>query len=1023
MRSEELKSSEPESHKMLRLKDLLYNIGRSSIFCDDRAVSVPPWTIFQSKVEEDILTSAATVVFNPILMSSPTDISTVYTTLKRAKEQVNALGQNICPIVFDMGLLSKALEVVWAKPKEFEGVIPLEGGMHFLMSCFAGIGFVYGELGLKELLYESDVFAKNTAEHILSGKDFDRALRAVLIVDEALNGRFFANFKKWLEQRNETISEEMRNEISSCFDDLADDDTELLSTVLGEIDSNICPLIEQFRIEGREASPLFQFWDDYLTKVSEPIKLYLASSRHSMWESNHYSKWKLLPFFFAANRSTYARYMTYMLLSENRLPEKVIRSFSNGNFVAKLTDGTFNGVWLDYVLEVTENKSLKTTGGIIGITHNENALIRWFLSRPVTARYSMAFSGNGPDHQQAEKRHHTDNKSFKDSFNSDVSKMCEMFEETFIDPFSITNPSARLVNFATGVTLPEDTEFNLLNVHKEGEAMLEKFVTDRFVIPDGESMPRKSFYDPLPKSKVAATKSRTSKIKCKSKDVEIGGEEMYIRLLAINSFKKVPLERVMSFENAPVPLSLFDDSGKMIANKKSDFMEKLETLISPNLILKALSGVDCIIFDGMAVIQMLKPVTSLVKPTFSDLANMFWTHILHSSEGINVVHVVFDRYFENSIKTQTREKRGDQSLMTANIQPHMKALDWKKLLTSSKSKSHLTKFYTRYFCEQAQNLLTDSQSMFISGGLDDKVVQVTHDCVRYSHDLNSNQEEADTRMMLHVQYSGNRNANRVVLVSPDTDVLVLLIHHFSELGVSELYFKTGRTSIYANYTRFIPVHQLCENMTEEQRHVLLSVYCLTGCDSCSALFSIGKKKVFNAMIGNAEDIRLIATMGTDENLPTQVKQVCVKFVGMLYGAVNCASLNKLRTEKVLKNKNVKPKKLPPTDDSFLLHMLRCTYQLLVWKGCLSAMRQLPDPLEFGYVIDRESSLMIPQLMSQSVTPPELLSDLVCDCTDMCENNCICVLNEQPCTHACECKGNVEDSEICMHIFTTLASVP
>ena len=59
------------------------------------------------------------------------------------------------------------------------------------MSCFAGIGFVYGELGLKELLYESDVIAKNTAEHILSVNDFDHALRAVLIVDEAMNRRFF----------------------------------------------------------------------------------------------------------------------------------------------------------------------------------------------------------------------------------------------------------------------------------------------------------------------------------------------------------------------------------------------------------------------------------------------------------------------------------------------------------------------------------------------------------------------------------------------------------------------------------------------------------------------------------------------------------------------------------------------------------------------------------------------------------------------------------------------------------------
>lgn len=339
-------------------------------------------------------------------MATPTDLSTVYTTLKRAKEQMNALGQNTCPIVFDMGLLSKALEIVWAKKDEFEGVVPIEGGMHFLMSCFSGIGFVYGDIGLKELLCVSGVFAKNTDEHILSGKDFDRALRAVLMVDEVLHRRLLENFQKWLVQRNENISHELLKEISSYLDCLTKGDTETVNLILDRIDSEIVPLIEQFRAEGRETSPLFKFWDGYLTNVSEPIKLYLASSRHSIWDANQYSKLKLLPFSFSSNRSVYARYMTYMLLSTNtnRLPEKAVTSLSKGNFVAKLTDGVFNSVWMDYVLEVTENKSLKSTGGIIGLTHNENALIRWFLSRPLTARYTMAFKGDGCSLLQPEKQ-------------------------------------------------------------------------------------------------------------------------------------------------------------------------------------------------------------------------------------------------------------------------------------------------------------------------------------------------------------------------------------------------------------------------------------------------------------------------------------------------------------------------------------------------------------------------------------------------------------------------------------------
>ena len=178
-----------------------------------------------------------------------------------------------------------------------------------------------------------------------------------------------------------------------------------------------------------------------------------------------------------------------------------------------------------------------------------------FFITTCNCKVLLAFSRNGPDHQQSETRHRTDNKSCKESFNLDVSKMCEMFEETFIDPFSITNPSPRLVNFANGVMVTEESETSLLNAHSEGETMLKKFVDERFAVPEGESKPRKSFYDPLSKSKVAAVKSGKSKVKCKSKYVVIGGEEMYIRLLAINSLKKEPLERMMPFEKAPVPLT------------------------------------------------------------------------------------------------------------------------------------------------------------------------------------------------------------------------------------------------------------------------------------------------------------------------------------------------------------------------------------------------------------------------------------------------------------------------------------
>ena len=48
----------------------------------------------------------------------------------------------------------------------------------------------------------------------------------------------------------------------------------------------------------------------------------------------------------------------------------------------------------------------------------------------------------------------------------------------------------------------------------------------------------------------------------------------------------------------------------------------------------------------------------------------------------------------------------------------------------------------------------------------------------------SNQEEPDTRIVLHAIYAANNGSEKIVIPcirSPDTDVLVLLLHHRTEM--------------------------------------------------------------------------------------------------------------------------------------------------------------------------------------------------------------------------------------------------
>ena len=126
---------------MIPVTELTYGMCRSGAFVEEPS-QVPHWMLFHSMLnpENDPVT---TVAFNPILMAQPTNYSTLYTTLLRMQEVTDILGFKNIPVFFDMGLLTKVMEIKWAKPDILKSVIPCDGGMHLVMSLFSGIGYLY----------------------------------------------------------------------------------------------------------------------------------------------------------------------------------------------------------------------------------------------------------------------------------------------------------------------------------------------------------------------------------------------------------------------------------------------------------------------------------------------------------------------------------------------------------------------------------------------------------------------------------------------------------------------------------------------------------------------------------------------------------------------------------------------------------------------------------------------------------------------------------------------------------------
>ena len=138
-------------------------------------------------------------------------------------------------------------------------------------------------------------------------------------MDEVLHQIFLTKFQEWCIEKNKAFNKEADEAVKNIVNACERNTDNALHTVVEEninaIMKHMEHLLKEFRSEGRATSPLFQLWDDFLQRVMLPVKIFTSATRNGDWKAYHAAKNVMLPLLFAADRTTYARYMLLFNLS------------------------------------------------------------------------------------------------------------------------------------------------------------------------------------------------------------------------------------------------------------------------------------------------------------------------------------------------------------------------------------------------------------------------------------------------------------------------------------------------------------------------------------------------------------------------------------------------------------------------------------------------------------------------------------------------------------------------------------
>ena len=202
------------------------------------------------------------------------------------------------------------------------------------------------------------------------------------------------------------------------------------------------------------------------------------------------------------------------------------------------------------------------------------------------------------------------------------------------------------------------------------------------------------------------------------------------------------------------------------------------------------------------------------------------------------IEIANDIYKYKIAKGNARTKRGieqQRTVLTSASQNMLQPDAWKSFFNNIDNKTNLINLLVAYlrsdsFSNQIRIpvIVNDDKNTW-------KITKEFSDII-----FKSNHEEADTRITLHAL----QEDTKVVVVSKDTDVLILLVHAYAKCKPrKEWYMKVG-----ANNFAFIK--SIVEYLGSNIYVCLPEMHALAGRDTTSYLFHINKTKVLRRVQEN-----------------------------------------------------------------------------------------------------------------------------------------------------------------------------
>ena len=283
---------------------MIWSAARSNFLKPMDTPHVVPSFTSTNSLFADPVVAVTRFSFTPIIPHPTTEYDTIFTCMLNFQDVLSQRNQEYGPLWCDEGGYRIAKELQLLNPSKFANIFLGLGGFHFekvLIGCF---GAYLSETGIQIVLVQNEVFGPGNVQSVMSGGNYIRGKRGMMLIAEAL-----------LQLQTEAFVS------SSNFDQSPVEDLQLFRKMVENeenyrdwkyFEEHLQSLIFFFNeyIESKSSENLqFKYWNVFIQDIVSVLIDLTRPHREGNWKLHLSSIIRAIPLLFALNRTNYRRWV------------------------------------------------------------------------------------------------------------------------------------------------------------------------------------------------------------------------------------------------------------------------------------------------------------------------------------------------------------------------------------------------------------------------------------------------------------------------------------------------------------------------------------------------------------------------------------------------------------------------------------------------------------------------------------------------------------------------------------------